>query len=59
LFISDEFRDAYRKERMRGLIIEKKCKVIDRPWVAEEQMGPMLDQWQSYVDSGRTISGNW
>lgn len=59
LFVSDEFKGAWSKARMRGLTMLKKCKLEDRPWVAEEQMGPMLEDWRRYEASGRTIGGNW
>jgi hypothetical protein len=59
LFFSYEFRKAWGHERMRGLDVAFRCKELERPWIAEDQMGPMLPDWQEYVASGRTKWGQW
>ena len=54
LFVSDAFMAAMRKV-LRGYISTyDRCVEVDRPWVAEEQMGPLLPRHLAYVESGRT-----
>lgn len=53
LFVSAEFCAALRKGRFREFEIGRSCAEIERQWVAEEQMGPLLDKWREYVASGR------
>ncbi|MDZ3831307.1 MAG: hypothetical protein U0S50_05745 [Sphingopyxis sp.] len=54
MFVSVEFADAAR-ENLRGLRrFERRCTAIDRPWIAEEQMGPLLSRHNAYVTSGRS-----
>jgi hypothetical protein len=59
LFVSDEFCAALRKNRIREIEITRECHEVDRPWVAEEHMGPLLDKWREYVASGRTTTMGW
>jgi len=53
LFVSDEFCEALRKGRFSALEIWRECHEVDRSWIAEEQMGPLLDKWREYVANGR------
>lgn len=54
LFVSNAFMDAMRKT-LRGYISSyDRCIEVDRPWFAEEQMGPLLPRHLVYVASGRT-----
>jgi hypothetical protein len=54
LFVSNAFMDAMRKT-LRGYISSyDRCIEVDRPWFAEEQMGPLLPRHLAYVASGRT-----
>jgi hypothetical protein len=53
LFVSDAFCAALRKDRIREIEIRRECHEVDRPWVAEENMGPLLDNWQNYVAHDR------
>lgn len=53
LFVSDAFCKAFRKGRFREVDIRRECHEVDREWVAEEHMGPLLDKWHEYVASGR------
>lgn len=53
LFVSDEFCKAFRSGRFREVEIRRECHEIDREWVAEEHMGPLLDKWQKYVSCDR------
>jgi hypothetical protein len=55
LFVSDEFCTAFRKSRFREIEIRRECHEIDRSWIAEEQMGPLLDTWRNYVAHHRNI----
>jgi hypothetical protein len=53
LFVSNAFMDAMRKT-LRGYISSyDRCIEVDRPWLAEEQMGPLLQRHLAYVASGR------
>lgn len=53
LFASDAFTKSLRKGRFRAVEIWRECHEIDRPWVAEEHMGPLLDKWRNYVEHDR------
>jgi len=53
LFVSDPFCTALRKGRYKALEIWRECHEVDREWVAEEHMGPLLAKWQAYVASDR------
>jgi hypothetical protein len=59
LFISDEFCVALRKNRIREIEIRRECQEVERPWVPEEHMGPLLDKWRDYVASGRNLNTGW
>lgn len=52
---SNEFKIAARKARLNSLSFDPQCSELDQPWVAEEQMGPLLNRWRAYVASSRTI----
>jgi hypothetical protein len=54
LFVSNAFCKALRKSRIREIEIRRECREVDRPWVAEEQMGPLFEKWRDYVASGRS-----
>ena len=53
LFVSDEFCEALRKGKYRAIEFWRSCAEIERAWVAEESMGPLLDKWKNYVSHGR------
>lgn len=55
LLVSDEFCAAFRKGRFREVDIRRECHEVDRPWVAEEHMGPLLDTWKNYVAHDRNV----
>lgn len=55
LFASDAFCKALRSGRIREIEIRRECHEIDRPWIAEEHMGPLLNKWQNYVANGRNV----
>jgi hypothetical protein len=59
LLISDEFYRICQKAKFRGWLYWRECEEIDRPWIAEEHMGPLLDIWKDYVASGRTKHQRW
>ena len=54
LFVSDEFMDAMRKVLRGRIRDERRCVDCDEPWIAEEQMGPLLPRHLAYVASERT-----
>lgn len=53
LFVSDAFCSALEKGRFRSVEVRRSCKEVDRPWVATEHMGPLLDKWENYVAHNR------
>lgn len=53
LFVSNEFYAAMKKARIKGVECWRECHEIDREWVAEQQMGPLLEKWREYVASDR------
>ena len=55
LFVSNEFCRAFRKAKFKTVDIRRECHEIDRPWVAEEHMGPLLPNWQNYVANNRNV----
>lgn len=55
MFVSDEFADAARRSLRGRVRIDRRCTTVDRPWIAEEQMGPLLTRHEAYVASGRTV----
>jgi hypothetical protein len=59
LFVSNEFCSAFRKGKFREVEIRRECHEVDRPWVAEEQMGPLLEKWRDYVAAGRSGTMGW
>lgn len=59
LFVSDAFCAALRKARIPTIDVWRECHEVDRPWIAEEHMGPLLDRWKDFVESGRTITMGW
>jgi hypothetical protein len=54
-FCSDDLQKAFKKARLSYRRIDRHCVELDRPWIAEEQMGPLLPRWKAYVASGRTV----
>ena len=55
LFASDEFTKALRAARFRAVDIRRKCHEVDQPWVAEEHMGPLIENWRNYVAHDRNV----
>lgn len=55
LFVSDRFCKALRKGRFRAVDIWRECHEISQPWVAEQQMGPLLDTWKYFVANNRDV----
>lgn len=55
LFASDEFTTALREGRFRCIDIRRECHEVDRPWIAEEHMGPLLEAWRNYVAHDRNV----
>ena len=55
LFVSNEFCAALRKGRFGALEFRRECHEVDRPWIAEENMGPLLGAWQNFVDHDRNV----
>ena len=59
-FVSDEFAEAYRKSRFRSVLsLDSKVEIVDEVWVADEQMGPYLPNWQQFEASSRTDRSAW
>jgi hypothetical protein len=59
LMISNEFYDLCRKAKFKAWEYWRECEEIDRPWIAEENMGPLMDVWKNHVASGRTSHVPW
>lgn len=55
LFVSDEFCSALKKGKFREIEFRRECQEIDRPWIAEDNMGPLLDRWKDYTSNDRNI----
>lgn len=53
LFVSDAFCTALKKARIRGYERWRECHEVDRPWIAEEHMGPLLETWKNYIANDR------
>ena len=53
LFVSNEFCKAFRSGRFREVDIRRECHEVDREWVAEQHMGPLLEKWREYVAADR------
>lgn len=53
LFVSDDFCRAMRKARITGMQRWRECYEVDRAWIAEEHMGPLLNKWRTYVAADR------
>ena len=56
LFVSNEFCKAFRAGKFKVVDIERECHEVDREWVAEEHMGPLLDKWRHFVANNRDCS---
>ena len=56
MVMSDAMYKAYRKEKFQQLDYMCKAHEIDRPWIAEENMGPMLEDWR---ERERHIALHW
>lgn len=59
MFVSDDFYDAICKHRIKGLTLRWPCDEVDRPWLPEENMGPMLEKWREYVAAGRNMEAEY
>jgi hypothetical protein len=55
LFVSDAFCKALKKGRFRAIEIRRECHEVDRPWIADQHMGPLLDVWRNYVAHDRNV----
>lgn len=55
LLVSDAFCRVLKTDRFRAVDIRRECFEIDRPWIAEEHMGPLLDNWKNYVSHDRNV----
>jgi hypothetical protein len=44
--MSDQMHAEYRKQKLTGLLSRCPAVEIDRPWVAAENMGPLLAKWE-------------
>ncbi|NIJ19654.1 hypothetical protein FHS95_001323 [Sphingomonas naasensis] len=47
MLMSDAMYAAFRKEKFREFDDLGRVEIADQPWRAEENMGPMLDQWRA------------
>jgi hypothetical protein len=56
LFMSDEMHAAYRKEKFTGLQPQCSAVGVDCPWIAAENMGPLLAKWEARE---KAIAANW
>lgn len=59
LFISDEFYEICRKARFKAWEYWRHCEEVDREWVAEEHMGPLLDLWRECEAKGDHSPIRW
>jgi hypothetical protein len=55
-FMSDAMYRAYKKEKFTGFELVAPAEEIDRPWVAEENMGIMLEMWRERENN---IRAHW
>jgi hypothetical protein len=55
VFVSDAFQQRLTKGFRGCFVPDRQCIAVDRAWVAEEQMGPLLPRHKAYVSSGRTV----
>lgn len=46
MVMSDAMYKAFKKEKFRELDYKCLAHEVDKPWTAEENMGPMLDAWR-------------
>jgi hypothetical protein len=53
VFCSEYFKKAVHDARLTCIRFAPQCSEVDRPWIAEEQMGPLLARHQAYIASGR------
>lgn len=56
MVMSDAMYAAFRNEKFGELYYHCKAHEIDRPWIAEENMGPMIDVWR---ERERQIATHW
>jgi hypothetical protein len=47
MLMSDAMYAAFRKEKFRELDYVCRAEIVDQPWRAEDNMGPMLDKWRA------------
>ncbi|MBB6124446.1 imm11 family protein [Sphingobium subterraneum] len=59
LFVSDAFCKALRKGRFGAVDIRRECHEVDRLWVAEEHMGPLIEAWKTYVAHNRNCEAGY
>ncbi len=45
-FMSDAMHKAYKKEKFKSMALGFAVDEVDRPWVASENMGPMIEAWR-------------
>jgi hypothetical protein len=56
IFMSDQMHAEYRKQKLTGLLSRCPAVEIDRPWVAAENMGPLLAKWEAREAA---VRANW
>jgi hypothetical protein len=59
LFVSDAFCKALKKGKLREFDIWRECHEVNRSWIAEEQMGPLLSKWKDYVEADRNCEAGY
>lgn len=59
LFVSDAFAKALHDGKFRAVEFRKECVEIDRPWVADENIGPLRDKWEAFEGSGHQLHAGW
>jgi len=55
LLVSGAFCKALKRGRFRAVEIRRECHEVDRPWIADENMGPLYDKWLDYVANDRDV----
>lgn len=55
LFVSDAFYAALCADNIGEFETRRHCEEIDQPWMAKDNMGPLLEKWQNYVAHERNV----
>jgi hypothetical protein len=59
LFVSNVFAKVLQDGKFRAIEFRKECVEVERPWVVDENIGPLRDKWEAFEGSGHQLHVGW